>query len=154
MEDMMLTPVVRIAVSSASLAVTLALGACARAASPVTSDGTMATSARPLAIRFENQAQTYVDVYFVGELREWWLGRVAPGALATLRVPDAALLENTGYVRLAVLAGLPRSAQAARDPRAALTIAQPAASLLGQRWTFLKTPLASPEILNQKADPR
>jgi hypothetical protein len=114
----------------------------------------MATSESPLVIRFENQAETYVDVYFVDELREWWLGRVPPGALSALRVPTAALLETSGYVRLAALAGVPRSGQAARDPRAALTIAQPAASVLGQRWTFHKTELASPEILGQRATPR
>ncbi|HEX4469115.1 MAG TPA: hypothetical protein VH080_06255 [Gemmatimonadaceae bacterium] len=114
----------------------------------------MATPQSPLTIRFENQAETYVDVYFIDELREWWLGRVAPGALSTLRVPTAALLETSGYVRLAALAGVPRSGQAARDPHVALTIAQPASSLLGQRWTFHKTELASPEIFGQRANPR
>ena len=149
MEDRMLTPVIRVAVSLAALTSTLTIGACVRSASPVTASGTITTAERPLAIPFENEAQTYVDVYFVGELREWWLGRVVPGGLTTLQIPVAALLDNSGYVRLAVLAGVPRSAQAAHDPRAVLTIAQPPSALLAQRWTFHKTALASPEITGQ-----
>ena len=148
------TPAIRAAVSFISLSVALALGACARTAPPNTRDGVPASTERPLGIRFENEAETYVDVYFVGEQREWWLGRVAPGALAMLRLPDAAWLETSGYVRLAVLAGVPRSGQAARDPRATLTIAQPPLSLLAQRWTFRKTQLASPEIFGWPADRR
>jgi hypothetical protein len=154
MEGMMLMTAIRSAVSLVSLTLPLALGACARAASPVASNGATATSARPFAIRFENQAQTYVDVYFVGQLREWWLGRVSPGALVSLQIPDAAWLENEGYVRLAVLAGVPRSGQAARDPRSTMTIAQPTSSLLSQRWTFHQTQLQTPELFGQKADPR
>lgn len=148
----MITPVIRAAVSLISLTGTLVLGACARTASPDSWDGATAIPVRPLAIRFENDAQTYVDVYFVGQQREWWLGRVAPGALVLLRVPDAAWLETSGYVQLAVLAGVPRSVQAARDPRATLTIAQPATSLLAQRWIFQKTELASPEIFGRPSD--
>ena len=150
----MLTPVIRAAVSAASLTAIVALGGCARAPAPVTWDGAAAASAHPLAIRFENQALAYVDVYFVGQLREWWLGRVSPGGLVSLQVPEAAWLENEGYVRLAVLSGVPRSGRAARDPRATMTIAQPVASLLSQRWTFQQTHLASPEILGQKGGPR
>ena len=148
------TPAIRAAVSFISLTVTLALGACARTASPSTWDGPTATPERAPAIRFENEAETYVDVYFVGEQREWWLGRVAPGALAMLRIPDATWFQTSGYVRLAVLAGVPRSGQAARDPRATLTIAQPPMSLLAQRWAFRKTALASPEIFGWPADRR
>jgi len=150
----MLTPGIRVAVSFASLTVTLALGGCARAAAPVTVDGRVATSPRPLAVRFENEARSYVDVYFVGQLREWWLGRVSPGATRSLQIPDAAWLENEGYVRLAVLAGVPRSVQAARDPRTIMTIAQPTSSLLSMRWTFHQTQLASPELFGQRLDSR
>ena len=145
----MITPGIRGAVSvvslSTALTATLALGSCARNPSPATSDGTAATAER-LTIRFDNEAQTYVDVYFIDEKREWWLGRVAPGALAKLRIPEAALSAAAGYVRLAVLAGVPRSAQAARDPRATITIAQPASALLAQQWTFRQTQLATPEL--------
>ncbi|HEY2379213.1 MAG TPA: hypothetical protein VGH98_24745 [Gemmatimonadaceae bacterium] len=147
----MTTTLIRTAVSAVSLAValpaTLVLGACAPAATPVTWDGAVATPAHPVAIRFDNQGQTHVDVYFVGEKREWWLGRVAPGALTTLRIPGAALSETSGFVRLAVLAGVERSAQAALDPRATFTIAQAPSSILTQRWTFVQTQLATPELL-------
>jgi len=99
---------------------------------------------------FENEAQTYVDVYLIGERQEWWLGRVAPGARATLRIRDEALTTESGFVKLAVLADAPRSLQAARDPRATFSLAEPAPQLLAQRWTFRKTPLASPEIFGAR----
>jgi len=146
----MITPAIRAAVSIASLSATLsaplALGACTHGAPPVPWDAAAAIARGPLTIRFENEAQTHVDVYFVDDRREWWLGRVAPGASTTLRIPDDAILQNEGYVRLAVLANSPRTAQVARNPRALLTIAQPARSLLAQRWTFVQTESASPEV--------
>ena len=141
-EDRMITPRIRATVSIVTL--TLALGACVRSPAPNTWDGAAEMSER-LAIRFDNEAQTYVDVYFIDERREWWLGRVAPGAIATLRIPAGAL-PASGYMRLAVLAGQPRTLQAARDPHATFTIAQPAASLLTQRWTFRQTQVAAPEL--------
>jgi hypothetical protein len=100
---------------TAMTTMTLALGACARAPSPATSDRPAAAPGRPLAVRFDNDAQVHVDVYLVGGQREWPLGRVAPGARATLRIPAASLEETSGFVRLAVLADAPRSMQAARD---------------------------------------
>jgi hypothetical protein len=138
----MITPRIRASVSVITLA--LALGACARNLSRDTWDGAAEMPER-LAIRFDNEAQTYVDVYFIDERREWWLGRVSPGAIATLRIPGGAL-PASGYMRLAVLAGQPRTLQPARDPHAIFTIAQPASVLLDQQWTFRQTQLASPEL--------
>jgi hypothetical protein len=138
----MITRAMRAAVSIVTLITTVALGACARASSP----GLAAAAEQRPSIRFDNAADTYVDVYLIGERREWWLGRVAPGVLATLRFPDAALTEPLTYARLAVLAGTPLTAHAARDPRATFTIAEPATKLLVQRWTFVQTQLSSAEI--------
>src|SRR5438045_9239155 len=116
MEDRMITTGIRAAVSvvslTAALTATLALGGCARGPSLVAWDGAAATP-EGLAIRFDNEAQTYVDVYFIGEQREWWLGRLAPGALATPRLPAPAPSPGPGYVRLAVVAGAPRAVAAA-----------------------------------------
>lgn len=145
----MITPANRLTVSAISLAaltITLALGACARGPVPMTWDGAAVAAGDRTTIRFENEAETYVDVYLIDERREWWLGRVAPGARTTLRIKDEALTSTSGYVRLAVLANAPLTLQAARDPRATFTIAQPGASLLAQRWTFRHLQLASPEI--------
>jgi hypothetical protein len=143
MEDSMITPGARSAVSLVSFAALtiLALGACVR--TPSTDS---AISPERPALRFDNAAQTYVDVYFVGPTREWWLGRVAPGSRAMLRIPEEARMASSGFVRLAVLAGAPLSAAASRDPRATFTIAQPAWDLIGQRWTFSQAQFASPEI--------
>jgi hypothetical protein len=152
----MITPATRLTVSFLSLAAllgtTLVLGACARGRSPVTWGGAVVTLERPLTIAFQNEAGTYADVYLIGEKREWWLGRVAPGARATMRIRAEALETESGFVKLAVLAGAPRSLQAARDPRATFSLAQPASQLLAQRWTFRKTPLASPEILGARVE--
>lgn len=145
----MLTTGIRAAVSFVTLSSTLMFGACGRSASFIAQNDPLATVGRGFTVAFENEAQTYADVYFVGEQRQLWLGRVAPGALTTLQIPVAALLDNSGYVRLAVLAGAPRTAQPASDPRATLSIAQPVSTLLAQRWTFRKLELALPEITGQ-----
>jgi hypothetical protein len=79
-----------------------------------------------------------VHVHLIGEQREWMLGRVEPGARATLRLPAAALSTNPGFMRLAVLTGERATVRAARAPGALYTIAQPAAALLGQRWMFVQ----------------
>ena len=94
-------------------------------------------------VRFDNQARSFVHVYLVGEKREWLLGRVEPGATATLRIPEEALQSNPGFVQLAVLAGTKATQQAARDPRAQLTIAQPASALMTQRWRLSQGLLSS-----------
>lgn len=146
----MLTPAGRLTVSAISLAAVftaLALGACARGPAPTTWDGPAASAGERAEIRFENEAETYVDVYLISETRQWWLGRVAPGAITTLRLRDEALTTMTlGYVKLAVLSGASLTLQAARDPRATFTIAQPGQSLLDQRWTFRRSQLTSPEL--------
>ena len=145
----MITPPGRLTVSAISLAAlsaTLALGACAHGRAPVAWDETPIVAGDRATIRFENEAETYVDVYLIGETRQWWLGRVSPGANTTLRIKDEMLATTPGYLRLAVLANARLTGQAARDPRATFTIAQPGASLLSQRWTFRQSPLTAPEI--------
>lgn len=148
----MLTPGTRAAVSFVTiflLPAALALGGCARAASPRTWDGPAVTADGRFTIRFENEAQTYVDVYYIDEVREWWLGRVAPGALTSLSIPGAAISSTTGYVRLGILAGAQRTLHALRDPRTTLTIAQPIGALTAQEWSYRQTPLASPGIFGK-----
>jgi hypothetical protein len=61
---------------------------------------------------------------------------VAPGARATLRIPEEALAEEGARMRLAVLAGERVTLWAPSEARAAITLAQPAAALRSQRWTF------------------
>ena len=146
----MITTAGRLTVSVISLAATLALGACAGRPSPTTWGGTPATTGQGATVDFVNEATSYVDVYLVGETRQWWLGRVAPGARSTLRIRDDVLATTSGYMRLAVLAGAPLSLQAARGPRATLTIAQPATSLLDQRWTFRQSQLSAPELFGAR----
>jgi hypothetical protein len=126
---------------AAAMAATLTLGACFQAAparggpSPL-DDGL-------LAIRFDNGAREHVHVYLIGEKREWLLGRVEPGAIATLRIPKESLAENAKFVRLAVIAGERVTLQAARNPRATLTLAQPASAVLSQQWRFSQGGLTS-----------
>lgn len=148
----MITPSTRSAVSFVTvfiLPAAVALGACARGAAPATWDGPATTADERFSIRFENEAQTYVDVYYIDEKREWWLGRVAPGALTSLTVPGAAISTTTGYVRLGILAGAQRTLHALRDPHTTLTIAQPVGALMAQEWAYRQTPLASPGIFGK-----
>jgi hypothetical protein len=127
---------------AATMAITLSLGACASAPSRSASDGAIPEGVTPPTIRFENFNRESVDVYLIGEKREWRLGRVATGSIASLRLPDEAFVGRS-MVQLAVLAGEHPTFAAARDPRAVVTIAQPAASLLSRYWTFSQGDLKS-----------
>lgn len=128
---------------AATMTITLVLGACASAPSRPVPDGLISTDTRPVTIRFDNLARDRVDVYLIGATREWLLGRVEPGAMATLRIPEQALVEGSMFVRLAVLAGQPLTFDAARHPRARLTVAQPASTILSQQWRFSQGELTS-----------
>lgn len=133
----MTTPRVGAIVSlAAGITVTALLAACARAPSRAALGAPASVESRSLAIRFENSGREHVHVYLIGEQREWLLGRVAPGAIATLRVPDASLASGSQFVRLAVLVGEPVAVGVARDPHATLTIVQPRSALLATQWRF------------------
>jgi hypothetical protein len=121
---------------AAGLTLALALGGCAGHPTRSGLNDPAPAAGRPLAIRFDNEARQYVHVYLVGENREWLLGRVEPGARASLRVPDGAMTNDTWSMRLAVLAGDRVTMRVASKPGAALTISQPAVQLLAQKWTF------------------
>ena len=141
------TPLTRAIVSlAAATTTTLAAGACARNPSPVTRGVPTAADGRPLAVRFDNDARVHAHVYLVGERREWLLGRVEPGARATLRIPASAHAESSGFVRLAVLTGERVTLQAARSARAAVTLPQPASAILSQRWTFANGQLTQRQL--------
>jgi hypothetical protein len=119
---------------AATLGMTAALGACAPMAARVPEPSALQTPDR--MIRFSNDAGDYVHVYLIGDRRQWLLGRVEQGAVATLRVPDDALTRSTSFMQLAVIAGDRVTLQAARSPRARLTLAQPAHTIASQQWRF------------------
>jgi hypothetical protein len=129
-------------VSLVATTITAALG-CARAPLQSTLPASSAPEARPLTIRFENDEFQHVHVYLIGETRQWLLGRVEPGAKATLRIPEESVAGDWMFARLAVLKGEPVTLQAARHPRATLTVKQPAAGILSQRWWFAQGALTS-----------
>ncbi|HKH92648.1 MAG TPA: hypothetical protein VKA54_12635 [Gemmatimonadaceae bacterium] len=122
-----------------ALTFALPLAGCVATPSRLAPEGIAASDGAQLAFRFDNEARENVHVYLVGEKREWLLGRVAPGARATLRIPDEALAENAGFMRIAVLAGQRATLRAAAESRAAVSIEQPTAAIVSQRWTFSKT---------------
>lgn len=133
----MTTPRIRAAVSLAAMMVlTLVPGACVRTPSRPRLEAPATPESRPLAIRFDNAAREHVHVYLIGERREWLLGRVEPGAIATLRIPEASLAGGSRFVRLAVITGERMTPQAARDPRATFTVPQPASAVMSQQWKF------------------
>lgn len=128
---------------AAVMTMTLALGACVSAASRPVSDRPISRGATLLTIRFDNVSRERVDVYLIGTKREWMLGRVAPGGIVSLRLPDEAFEGGSMMVRLAVIAGEPETFAAARDPRAVFTITEPASAFLSQRWQFSQGNLIS-----------
>ena len=132
----MTTPRTRVLVSLGTVMITLGLGACIGRAARGTGETPAPAQRSSLTIRFDNGAREHVHVYLVGDQREWLLGRVEPGAIATFRIPEASLRERTGFVRLAVIAGAAVTYDATRDPRAMLTIAQPVGGLVSQQWSY------------------
>jgi hypothetical protein len=99
--------------------------------------GTTPASTRAvLDLRFDNEARDRVHVYLLGARREWLLGRVEPGAIATLRVPEAALVSEPGLLRLAVVIDERVTLRAEANPRAITTLAQPLGDLLTHRWRY------------------
>ncbi|CAN5314426.1 hypothetical protein BH09GEM1_BH09GEM1_32310 [soil metagenome] len=123
----------------AALGITFTLGACVSANPRVASDVSASADPRPQTIRFDNTGREFVHVYLVGAKREWLLGRVEPGARASLRVPEEAMTDDAGSMQLAVLVGARVTLGAVRASRMAITIAQPGAALLDQRWTYSQT---------------
>jgi hypothetical protein len=151
MEADMTTPRTRALVSlAATITVTLALGACARASSQPAVDEALRVESRSVEIRFDNAARDFVQVYLVADNREWRLGRVEAGSVATLRIPEAALGGNTRSLRLAVLAGERLTVRAALDPRATFTIMQPMKSILSQQWRFAEGQVSPERVWNPR----
>jgi hypothetical protein len=117
----------------------LTVGACARTPSRPAAEAAAPVEGVewfPLSIRFDNDARDYVHVYLIGDGRQWLLGRVEPGAIATLKIPDAAFGGKLRFVQLAVIQGGRLTPDAAHDRRAELTILQPATAILSQQWRF------------------
>lgn len=129
-------------VSFAAITMAFALAACAHAPSRPVTDGLAPEDSGSSVIRFDNQGRERVHVYLVGAERQWLLGPVEAGAVTKLRIPDAALAEGEGFMRLAVVTNARVTLQAARNARA-LTIAQPASEILSQRWRFAQGELTS-----------
>ena len=153
MEDSMPTRPIRALVSAAvAMTVITTLGACAGASSRAAVGGAAPVEGRSLSIRFDNGAREYVHVYLIGHQREWLLGRVEPGAVATLRLPQESAAEESGFVQLAVLTGDRISLQAARNMRARTTMLQPVSSILEQRWRFAQGELLSLRLPTSAVD--
>ncbi len=93
--------------------------------------------AAPLAVHVDNRSRDYVDIYLIQGPREWHLGRLAPGATASLPLPELPPVGGAGLARLAVLAGTGRSLDASRDARVT-SLEQPVAELSRLRWTFVQ----------------
>jgi hypothetical protein len=133
----MTTPRTRSLVSlAAGLTLMLAAGGCAPAPARLASDAPAPVDGSPPAVRFDNDSRDYVDVYLVSVQREWRLARVAAGAHATLRIPEDALAEDAGPMRLAVLPAQRVTLRPSSDLRAASALARPIAELVAQQWTF------------------
>ena len=124
----------------------LTLGACAGGPSRPAVDAPAPVEGvewYPLSIRFDNDVRDYVHVYLIGDGRQWLLGRVEPGAVATLKVPDAAVNARLRFVQLAVIEGGRLTPDAVHDRRAELTTLQPASAILSQRWRFTQGEIRS-----------
>jgi hypothetical protein len=141
----MSTPRARTLVSlTAALVMTLALGACAGGPRRFGPEAVSPAQDRPPTVRFDNGGRERVHVYLISQRREWLLGRVEPGAIAMLRLPEASIADDPGFVQLAVVAGGGVTLRAARDPRARLSMPQPASAIISRGWRFAQGELTSP----------
>lgn len=135
------TSLLRVPVSpilTTAVAVLLA-GCSASGAMRARSADLTATAAKAppsLELRFDNEARERVHVYLLGVQREWLLGRVEPGAVTTLRIPEAAVGREPGMLRLAVLVEERVTLRAEQNPRAVTTLAQPLNDILTHRWRY------------------
>lgn len=146
----MTTPRMRVIVSAVmsavvSTIVTNVLAACAGGRASLASDDPTAVVAAAVSpsIAFDNDAREHVQVYLVSEYRQWYLGRVEPGARRTLHVPDDAIVASPQRLQLAIMVGQPISPHVSGDPRAMFTIAQPASHLFSQDWSVAQGQLIS-----------
>lgn len=128
---------------AATMTITLALTACISRSPRSELNARRSLDALPITIRFDNFANERVDVYLIGTKREWVLGRVEAGGIASLRIPEEVLEKGSMHVRLAVIAGEPVTFAAARNPHARLSVAQPASTILSQQWRFAQGDLKS-----------
>ena len=149
----MTTPRTRVIVSAVvsvvvSMIVTNVLAACGGGRASLASDDPAAAVAAAVspAIAFDNDAREHVQVYLVSDQRQWYLGRVEPGARRTLRVPDEAVVASPQRLRLAVMVGQPITPHVSGDRRAMFTISQPAARLFSQDWSIAQGQLISAPI--------
>lgn len=126
----MATPRMRVL---AALLTVLALDGCAGRVAP--RHPLVGVAARR-AVRVDNESRDRIDVYLVAETREWYLGRLAPGATAWLALPTRAEAGRAGMRRLAIIVGAPRSLRPSREAHAVTTLKQPIHVLLAQRWVF------------------
>ena len=120
---------------TATLTITLALGACASASHAGQGVGPRVEGRAP-ELRFDNDSPEFVQVYVIDDRRQWLLGKVAPGAIAMLRVPQSSLRGAAGPIRLAVIPGARLTLEAARDPGATFTLPLSASSMMGNQWKF------------------
>jgi hypothetical protein len=125
---------------AAAMTATLTLGACFRAS---VGDRSPSIDEALLRLRFDNGGREHVHVYLIGEKRQWLLGRVEPGAVAILRMPEESLSGDATLMRLAVIAGQRITLQAARHPLARVTVPQPASAILSQQWKFAQGHITS-----------
>jgi hypothetical protein len=134
-------PYTRVSLTAITI-LSLALGACGVPSRSATY-GPSPAQTTATTFRFDNEARDHVHVYLIGQRREWLLGRVEPGAIATLRIPDDLFDSDPGFVQLAVITGGGVSQRAARDPRAQFTIAQDPSGILSHRWQLAQGQLTS-----------
>lgn len=130
----------------AILALTSALYMVACAGSPahvVRHDPSAAVELRSGLLRFDNAGRDRLDVYLVGEVRAWRIGRLEPGQARWLTVPRDIPPSDLSRLQMVVLANAPVTITPMQDPRAVSTIRLPVAMLWSQRWAFVQGQLTS-----------
>ena len=95
-------------------------------------------------ITFRNQGSDRVQVYLVGETRDWFIGRLEPRQTAHLAVPRFGFMTASQAVSVAVVPGWSANAQPRREPRTTFSIDELTDDLPGQEWIFVNGRLEGP----------
>jgi hypothetical protein len=95
-------------------------------------------------IMFHNRGRQLIQVYLVDATREWWLGRLQPQESARLPIPASFSTTEARAIRLVVIQGSSRSAQASLDSRAVFSLTERAGEIAGQDWIFANGQLLGP----------
>jgi hypothetical protein len=104
-------------------------------------------------ITFRNQSAIPIQVYLVGETREWLLGRLEPLQTGQLLLPAWTGETTPASVALVVISGWSRTLDANHHPGRVRSLNEPTERLNGGIWIFVNGQLLGPSRGESRSRP-